>query len=64
MRTIDTTFLDIVECLVVNVRVVKHRFGGNTTDIQARPAKTPTLLYTCSLGEKAWIKFGSEKGRR
>jgi len=49
MRTIDSTFLDTVECLVVNVRV-EDRLGGNTTDVQARP-KGHTLLYTCSLGE-------------
>ena len=50
MRTIDSTFLDTVECLVVNVRVIGDRLGGNTTDVQARP-KDHTLLYTCSLGE-------------
>ncbi len=42
--------MDTVECLVVHVRVVEHRLGGNTTDVQARP-KGHTLLYTCSLGE-------------
>jgi hypothetical protein len=29
---------------LVDVRVVEHGFGGNTTDVQARPAKGPTLL--------------------
>ncbi len=29
-RIVDATFLDIVECLVVNVRVVEHRHEGNT----------------------------------
>jgi hypothetical protein len=43
--------------LVVDVRVVEHDFGGNTTNVQARPAKGPTLLYTCGLGKnKPWIK--------
>ena len=49
-RTINATLLDIMECLVVDVGVVEHGFGGNATDVQARPAKGPTLLYTSSLG--------------
>jgi len=50
MRTVDATFPDTVECSEVNVRVVEHRLGGNTTEVPARP-RGPTLLYTCSLGE-------------
>ncbi len=50
-QTIDATLLDIVEHLVVDVRVVEHGLGRNTTDVQARPAKGPTLLYTRSLGK-------------
>jgi hypothetical protein len=51
-RTVNATLLDIMECLVVDVGIVEHRFRGNATDVQARPTKRPTLLYTCSLGEK------------
>ncbi len=36
-QTVNATFLDIMECLEVNVRVVEHRFGGNTTNVQPRP---------------------------
>jgi len=50
-RTVDATFLGIVECLMVYMRAVEHRFGGNTTNVQGRPAKGPTLLYTCSVGK-------------
>jgi hypothetical protein len=49
-RTVNATLLDIMECLVVDMRVVEHGFGGNTTDVQARPTKGPALLYTCGLG--------------
>jgi hypothetical protein len=48
-RTVNATLLDIMECLVVDMRVVEHGFRGNATDVQARPTKGPTLLYTCSL---------------
>jgi hypothetical protein len=50
-RTIDAALLDIVESLMINVRVVEHGFGGNTADVQARPTEGSTLLYTCGLGE-------------
>lgn len=50
-RTVDATLLNIVECLVVDVRVVEHGFGRYAPDIQAGSTKCPTLLYTCSLGD-------------
>jgi hypothetical protein len=34
IRTVDATLLDIMECLVVDVRVVEHRLGRNITDVQ------------------------------
>jgi len=51
-RTIDAALLDIMERLMVNVRVVQHGFGRNTSDVQARPAEGPALLYTRGLREK------------
>ena len=36
-QTVNATFLDIMECLGVNVRVVEHHFGGNTTNVQPCP---------------------------
>jgi hypothetical protein len=50
-RTIDAALLDVVERLMINVRVVEHGFGGNAADVQARPTEGPTLLYTRGLGE-------------
>ena len=49
-RTIDTALLNIVKTLVVDARVVEHGFRGYIANVQARPAKAPTLLYTYGLG--------------
>ena len=51
-RTIYAALLDIMERLMVDVRVVQHGFGWNTSDVQARPAEGTTLLYTRGLREK------------
>jgi len=48
-RTIDAALLDIMERLMVDVRVVQHGFGWNTSDVQARPTEGTTLLYTRGL---------------
>jgi hypothetical protein len=37
--------------LVVDVRVVEHGFGGNTTDVQARLAESHASLYMRSREE-------------
>lgn len=52
IRTIDAAFLDIMERLMVDVRVVQHGFGRNTSHVQACPAEGTTLLYTRGLKEK------------
>ena len=42
-----------MERLMVDVRAVEHGFGRNTSDFQARPTKSTTLLYyMCGLNEK------------
>jgi hypothetical protein len=51
-RTIDAALLDIMERLMVNVRVVQHGFRRNASDVQARPAEGTTLLYTRGLRQK------------
>jgi len=51
-RTINAALLNIMERLVVDVRVVQHGFGRDTSDVQARPAKGTTLLYTRGLREE------------
>lgn len=52
IRTIDAALLNIMERLVVDVRVVQHGFGRDTSDVQARPAEGTTLLYARGLREK------------
>jgi hypothetical protein len=49
IRTIDAALLDIMERLVVDVRVIQHGFGGNASDVQASPTKGATLLDTRGL---------------
>ncbi len=67
-RTVDATFLGILECLMVYMRAVEHRFGGNTTNVQGRPAKGPRdLLFSIHAAwgrTSPWIKFEPEKGQR
>jgi hypothetical protein len=62
IRTVDATLLNIMECLVVDVRIVEHGFGRYAPDVQACSTKGPTLLYTCSLGGER--VHGLRKGRR
>ena len=40
-----------MKCLVVDVRVVEHRFRRNAANIQTRSTEGPALLYACSLRE-------------
>ena len=38
-------FIEVMQGLVVYVRVVEHRLGRDTPDVEARPAQSTPLLY-------------------
>jgi hypothetical protein len=49
MRTVNTTFLEIMFRLMVDMGIVQHGFRGYAPDVETGASKATTLLYTCSL---------------
>lgn len=49
ITNLDTAVLGVVQDLVVEMRVVEERLGGNTADIEAGTAERTALLDTCDL---------------
>lgn len=47
--TINTTRLELMSSLVVDVGVVQHSLGGDTTDVQAGTTKRTALFDTSNL---------------
>lgn len=46
---LDTAVLGVVQDLVVEMRVVEERLGGDTADVEASTAERTALLDTCDL---------------
>ena len=59
-QTVNATFLDIMECLEVNVRVVEHRFGGNTTNVQPCPESSFSFCKNRRLASQPNWALGRE----
>jgi len=51
MRTVNTTLLEIMFRLMVDMGIVQHCLGGYAPDVKTSAAKATTLLYTCSLNK-------------
>ena len=63
LADIDTTRLEVVLSLVVEVGVVEHGLGRNAADVEASASKSASLLNAGSLG-RIWIGEESENGGR
>jgi len=46
---LDTAVLCVVNDLVIEMRVVEERLGGNAADVEAGTAEGAALLDTCDL---------------
>jgi hypothetical protein len=63
-RTINSSVGQVVLCLVVDVRVVQHRLGGDASDVETGTAESTSLLDTDGLETELGSLDGSDVSTR